>query len=99
MPPQPYSISRTIRREIFVKLATMAAFPRFQGAWVLFYRDRHINQFGLLQGDSIVWWKAGLGIAVATVAGFVVMRVLNTEKKIVYHISFLAHLTASLLQV
>ncbi|XP_043517334.1 mitochondrial Rho GTPase isoform X1 [Frieseomelitta varia] len=105
MPPQPYSISRTIRREIFVKLATMAAFPRFQGAWVLFYRDsplrrmvhmllvkpsptqwwssftRHINQFGLLQGDSIVWWKAGLGIAVATVAGFVVMRVLNTEKR------------------
>ena len=42
---------------------------------------RHINQFGLLQGDSIVWWKAGLGIAVATVAGFVVMRVLNTEKR------------------
>lgn len=27
MPPQPYSISRTVRREIFVKLATMAAFP------------------------------------------------------------------------
>ncbi|XP_076635151.1 mitochondrial Rho GTPase isoform X5 [Colletes latitarsis] len=68
MPPQPYSISRTVRREIFVKLATMAAFP-------------HINQFGLMQGDSIVWWKAGLGIAVATVAGFVVMRVLNTEKR------------------
>ncbi|XP_025266751.1 mitochondrial Rho GTPase isoform X2 [Camponotus floridanus] len=81
MPPQPYSISRTIRREIFVKLATMAAFPRFQGAWVLFYRDRHINQFGLMQGDSLVWWKAGLGIAVATVAGYVMMRVLNTEKR------------------
>ncbi|XP_076169403.1 mitochondrial Rho GTPase isoform X1 [Ptiloglossa arizonensis] len=107
MPPQPYSISRTVRREIFVKLATMAAFPRFQGAWVLFYRDSplrrmvhmllvkpsptqwwnsftrflHINQFGLMQGDSIVWWKAGLGIAVATVAGFMVMRVLNTEKR------------------
>ncbi|XP_025152381.1 mitochondrial Rho GTPase isoform X1 [Harpegnathos saltator] len=105
MPPQPYSISRTVRREIFVKLATMAAFPRFQGAWVLFYRDsrlrrmvhmllvepspsqwwssftRHINQFGLMQGDSMVWWKAGLGIAVATVAGYVMMRVLNTEKR------------------
>ncbi|KAL6441984.1 mitochondrial Rho GTPase isoform X1 [Cataglyphis hispanica] len=105
MPPQPYSISRTVRREIFVKLATMAAFPRFQGAWVLFYRDshlrrmvhmllvetspsqwwssftRHINQFGLMQGDSLVWWKAGLGIAVATVAGYVMMRVLNTEKR------------------
>ncbi|XP_070163504.1 mitochondrial Rho GTPase isoform X2 [Polyergus mexicanus] len=81
MPPQPYSISRTVRREIFVKLATMAAFPRFQGAWVLFYRDRHINQFGLMQGDSLVWWKAGLGIAVATVAGYIMMRVLNTEKR------------------
>ncbi|XP_012218459.1 mitochondrial Rho GTPase isoform X2 [Linepithema humile] len=81
MPPQPYSISRTVRREIFVKLATMAAFPRFQGAWVLFYRDRHINQFGLMQGDSLVWWKAGLGIAVATIAGYVMMRVLNTEKR------------------
>ncbi|KAL0121329.1 hypothetical protein PUN28_006691 [Cardiocondyla obscurior] len=81
MPPQPYSISRTIRREIFVKLATMAAFPRFQGAWVLFYRDRHINQFGLMQGDSLVWWKAGLGIAIATIAGYVMMRVLNTEKR------------------
>ncbi|XP_020292183.1 mitochondrial Rho GTPase isoform X1 [Pseudomyrmex gracilis] len=105
MPPQPYSISRTVRREIFVKLATMAAFPRFQGAWVLFYRDshlrrmvhmllvdlspsqwwssftRHINQFGLMQGDSLVWWKAGLGIAFATVAGYVMMRVLNTEKR------------------
>ncbi|XP_070163505.1 mitochondrial Rho GTPase isoform X3 [Polyergus mexicanus] len=68
MPPQPYSISRTVRREIFVKLATMAAFP-------------HINQFGLMQGDSLVWWKAGLGIAVATVAGYIMMRVLNTEKR------------------
>ncbi|XP_018316017.1 mitochondrial Rho GTPase isoform X2 [Mycetomoellerius zeteki] len=68
MPPQPYSISRTIRREIFVKLATMAAFP-------------HINQFGLMQGDSLVWWKAGLGIAIATIAGYVMMRVLNTEKR------------------
>ncbi|XP_076671104.1 mitochondrial Rho GTPase isoform X3 [Andrena cerasifolii] len=92
MPPQPYSISRTVRREIFVKLATMAAFPRFRRMvhvlldkpsptqwWNSF--TRHINQFGLMQGDSIVWWKAGLGIAVATVAGFVVMRVLNTEKR------------------
>ncbi|XP_015605375.1 mitochondrial Rho GTPase isoform X3 [Cephus cinctus] len=81
MPPQPYSVTRTVRREIFVKLATMAAFPRFQPAWVLFYKHRHMKQFGLIQGDSVVWWKAGLGIAVATVAGFVVMRVLNTDKR------------------
>lgn len=29
----------------------------------------------------MVWWKAGLGIAIATVAGYVMMRVLNTEKR------------------
>lgn len=51
--------------------------PMINNSWYF----RHINQFGLIQGDSIVWWKAGLGIAVATVAGFVVMRVLNTEKR------------------
>ncbi|XP_029165741.1 mitochondrial Rho GTPase isoform X2 [Nylanderia fulva] len=92
MPPQPYSISRTVRREIFVKLATMAAFPHLRRMvhmllvetspsqwWSSF--TRHINQFGLMQGDSLVWWKAGLGIAVATVAGYVMMRVLNTEKR------------------
>ncbi|XP_063975436.1 mitochondrial Rho GTPase isoform X2 [Diachasmimorpha longicaudata] len=81
MPPQPYSITRTVRPEIFVKLATMAAFPRFQAAWVLFYKHRHMKQFGLVQGDSVVWWKAGLGIAAATVAGFMMMRVLNTNKR------------------
>lgn len=81
MPPQPYSVTRTVRPEIFVKLATMAAFPRFQAAWVLFYKHRHMKQFGLIQGDSIVWWKAGLGLAAATVAGFMMIRVLNTDKR------------------
>lgn len=42
---------------------------------------RHMKQFGLIQGESVVWWKAGLGLAAATVAGFVVMRVLNTDKR------------------
>lgn len=40
-----------------------------------------MKQFGLIQGDSVVWWKAGLGIAAATVAGFIMMRVFNTEKR------------------
>ncbi|XP_057325248.1 mitochondrial Rho GTPase isoform X1 [Microplitis mediator] len=105
MPPQPYSVTRTVRPEIFVKLATMAAFPRFQAAWVLFYKHstfrrmvymlldnpsprqwwssftRHMKQFGLMQGDSVVWWKAGLGLAAATVAGFIMMKVFNSEKR------------------
>ncbi|XP_058795660.1 mitochondrial Rho GTPase isoform X2 [Phymastichus coffea] len=92
MPPQPYSISRTVRREIFVKLATMAAFPPLRRmVHMLLLKPlpsqwwssvaRHMKQFGLMQGDSIVWWKAGIGIAVATIAGFVVMRIFNTDKR------------------
>ncbi|XP_034949325.1 mitochondrial Rho GTPase isoform X1 [Chelonus insularis] len=92
MPPQPYSVTRTVRPEIFVKLATMAAFPHLRRMvhvlldnssptrwWSSF--KRHMKQFGLIQGDSVVWWKAGLGIAAATVAGFMMMRVFNTEKR------------------
>lgn len=41
---------------------------------------RHLRQFGLVPGDSTVWWKAGLGIAAATVVGFVFVKVLNTDK-------------------
>lgn len=40
-----------------------------------------MKQFGLIQSDSIVWWKAGLGLAAATVAGFMMIRVLNTDKR------------------
>lgn len=40
-----------------------------------------MKQFGLTQEKSIIWWKAGLGIAMATVAGFIVMRVFNTDKR------------------
>ncbi|XP_014205474.2 mitochondrial Rho GTPase [Copidosoma floridanum] len=81
MPPQQYSKSRAVRREVFVKLATMASFPRFQAAWVLFYKHRHINQFGLMQGDSMIWWKAGLGIALVTLAGFFVMKVFHASQR------------------
>lgn len=42
---------------------------------------RHMKQFGLIHGDSVVWWKAGIGLAVATFAGFVVMKVLSTGKR------------------
>ncbi|XP_044596370.1 mitochondrial Rho GTPase isoform X2 [Cotesia glomerata] len=92
MPPQPYSVTRTVRPEIFVKLATMAAFPTFRRMvhmlldnpspsqwWSSF--TRHMKQFGLMQGDSVVWWKAGLGLAAATVAGFIMMKVFNSEKR------------------
>ncbi|XP_069695021.1 mitochondrial Rho GTPase isoform X2 [Periplaneta americana] len=80
-PPQLFTSSGRIKRDIFMKLATMAAFPRFQAAWVLFYRHRHLKQLGLLSGDSAVWWKAGLGIAAATAVGLLVVRVLKADKR------------------
>jgi len=43
--------------------------------------SRHLQQLGLLIGDSAVWWKAGLGIAAATALGFLVVRVLSTDSR------------------
>ncbi|KAF2353784.1 Small GTPase superfamily [Trinorchestia longiramus] len=38
-PPHPFSCARP-KRDIYTKLATMAAYPRFQAAWMLFYKSR-----------------------------------------------------------
>ncbi|PSN36602.1 Mitochondrial Rho GTPase [Blattella germanica] len=78
-PPQPFTAVGKIKRDIFLKLSTMAAFPRFQAAWVLFYRHRHLKQLGLLTGDSTIWWKAGLGIAAATAVGLLVVKYNQTS--------------------
>ncbi|KDR15477.1 mitochondrial Rho GTPase isoform X2 [Zootermopsis nevadensis] len=78
--PQPFTASGKIKREIFVKLSTMSAFPRFQAAWMLFYRHRHLKQLGLLSGNSAVWWKAGLGIVAATAVGLLVAKALHSDK-------------------
>jgi len=43
--------------------------------------SRHLQQLGLLIGDSAVWWKAGLGIAAVTALGFLVVRVLVTDRR------------------
>jgi len=66
--PHPFTASGRIERDTYVKLSTMAAFP-------------HLQQLGLLIGDSAVWWKAGLGIAAVTALGFLVVRVLVTDRR------------------
>lgn len=81
LPPQYFSIKHN-KKDIYTKLATMAAFPRFQAAWILFYKHRlvqlweqtHLKQFGLMSSDPLLWWKAGLGIAAATIVGFFVVK-------------------------
>ncbi|XP_053662201.1 mitochondrial Rho GTPase [Anopheles marshallii] len=79
--PQFFSVKHN-KKDIYTKLATMAAFPRFQAAWILFYKHRlvqlwettHLKQFGLMSSDPLLWWKAGLGIAAATIVGFFVVK-------------------------
>jgi len=43
--------------------------------------SRHLQQLGLQIGDSAAWWKAGLGIAAVTALGFLVVRVLVTDRR------------------
>ncbi|GAB0086407.1 Mitochondrial Rho GTPase [Sergentomyia squamirostris] len=42
LPPQFFSV-RDNKKDLFTKLATMAAFPRFQAAWILFYKHRLVQ--------------------------------------------------------
>ncbi|XP_033232476.1 mitochondrial Rho GTPase isoform X3 [Drosophila pseudoobscura] len=63
LPPHLFSL-RTNKKELYTKLATMAAFP-------------HLRHFGLLTEDSKLLWKAGLGLAAATMLGFIVLKTLS----------------------
>ncbi|XP_032593107.1 mitochondrial Rho GTPase isoform X2 [Drosophila grimshawi] len=76
LPPHLFSL-KTNKKELYTKLATMAAFPRFQAAWILFYKHRYLRQFGLMTEDPNVWLKAGLGVAAATVLGFIVLKAIS----------------------
>uniref|UniRef100_V5GTM6 Mitochondrial Rho GTPase n=1 Tax=Anoplophora glabripennis TaxID=217634 RepID=V5GTM6_ANOGL len=67
LPPQRFSVKGPLKKDVFVKLATMAAFPNFR-------------EFGVTT-DSTVWWKAGLSLAAVTALGLLVARVLNTSDK------------------
>ncbi|XP_013113854.1 mitochondrial Rho GTPase isoform X3 [Stomoxys calcitrans] len=63
LPPHLFSLKHN-KKDIYVKLATMAAFP-------------HLRQFGLMTEDPTLWWKASLGVAAATVLGFVVLKAVH----------------------
>ncbi|KAK9695169.1 Ras family [Popillia japonica] len=93
LPPQPFSVKGHFRKDVFVKLATMAAFPPLRrmvnmlllrpqpSEWFnQFYRN--LREFGLLPTDTTTWWKAGLGLAAATAFGFLVVKVLHTSDKV-----------------
>jgi len=72
-PPQKASARAPPTKDIFIKLATMAAFPKFQAAWMLFYRGRHLKQLGLVGEDSGLL-KISLGFAVLALGGIFAFR-------------------------
>jgi len=78
-PPQKTSAKLNPAKDIFLKLATMAAFPRFQAAWMLFYRGRHLKQLGLVGGDS-PYLKFTLGLALLAVGGIFAFRFFSSNR-------------------
>jgi len=72
-PPQKASSRAPPTKDIFIKLATMAAFPKFQAAWMLFYRGRHLKQLGLVGEDSGML-KISLGVAIIALGGIFAFR-------------------------
>ncbi|XP_046681106.1 mitochondrial Rho GTPase isoform X2 [Homalodisca vitripennis] len=80
-PPHAFTASRDSSAELFVKLATMSAFPRFHAAWLLFYRHTsHLRDLSILSNESIVW-KAGLGIAFVAAIGMIVARLIKPASR------------------
>jgi Ras family protein T1 len=61
-PPQMVSCLDRINREIYVKLATMAAYPHLRSS---------------MQSKSSTWLKAGVGLALLTGLGFLLLRYLR----------------------
>ncbi|XP_050680941.1 mitochondrial Rho GTPase isoform X1 [Leptidea sinapis] len=65
--PQLLNI-RENKHDVFIKLATMAAFP-------------HLKHFASFAGENSSWWKAGIGVAAATIMGLVLIRILNLNRQ------------------
>ncbi|XP_023947993.2 mitochondrial Rho GTPase isoform X2 [Bicyclus anynana] len=65
--PQSFNIKEN-KHDVFVKLATMAAFP-------------HLKHFASFAGDNSSWWKAGIGVAAATIAGLMLIKLLNFKSR------------------
>lgn len=60
-PPQNFTCTGTVRRDVYLKLATMAAYP-------------HLRSMGLLPRDNGGWMKLGLGLAAVACGGFLLAR-------------------------
>lgn len=64
-PPQMLSCMDRINRDIYVKIAMMALCPR--------------DKYQMFQSRSGVWMKAGIGLAIVTTLGLLLLRYLRTR--------------------
>uniref|UniRef100_A0A8D8V3R0 Mitochondrial Rho GTPase n=1 Tax=Cacopsylla melanoneura TaxID=428564 RepID=A0A8D8V3R0_9HEMI len=80
-PAHPFS-SPNSDREVFVKLATMAAFPRFHPAWMLFYPDltSHFYMFNLHDSKAYLW-KTGLSVTIITLLGILLANFIRSPPR------------------
>jgi len=59
-PPQSFSCQGKMKKDVYVKLATMAAYPHL----------KHLQ----LSSDNLTWFKTGCGVAAIALVGFLLLR-------------------------
>ncbi|XP_076366023.1 mitochondrial Rho GTPase isoform X2 [Tachypleus tridentatus] len=90
--PQYFSAKNGIKKEVFVKLATMSAYPSLRRlVHVLLLRPtptwltEHLRQISQVpySSDPTIWLKAGLGMAALALVGVFIVKMLksNPEKR------------------
>jgi len=92
-PPQFLSLAtNTIKKDIYVKLATMAAFPNLRRLvhamilkrppheWIGAFR--HFRQLGLVASDTSSLFKFSLGVAFAALGGVLLLKYLRSAQTV-----------------
>merc|ERR1711976_938349 len=92
-PPQFLSLAtNTIKKDIYVKLATMAAFPNLRRLvhamilkrppheWIGAFR--HFRQLGLVASDTSSFFKFSLGTAFAALGGILILKYLRSAQPV-----------------
>ncbi|GIY59415.1 mitochondrial Rho GTPase 1-A [Caerostris extrusa] len=74
LPPlQAFTANSTIRKDAYIKLATMAAYPVYKPAWKLLCQSRHLP----MAQDSTVWVKAGIGMAAVALVSLFLVKIIK----------------------
>lgn len=88
-PPQLLTSTNLIKRDVYVKLATMAAFPNLRRLvhamilkrppreWIGAFR--HLRQLGLVASDASSLIKISLSLAMAALGGFFIVRFIRAH--------------------